>query len=245
MPNDSLPPAPPQLVTTAEPVSHVWRLDDTHQSMVLSAAGGRLPQVTYWGPRLPDGEDLSALHAASALDFTGGMLDQNPDLSICPEAGQTFPGQPGLIMRTEAGTPLTPKFQFADAVQKDGLLYLNYWDAEAEISLKFMFKTDAETQVITAQTIVEAQDPIRLDWLAAPVIPAPQNSAELIDFAGRWCGEFQMNSTPWTAGIRTRENRTAAPGTNISPVSSCPAMGPPTPKAKPSPFITAGPAAIK
>ena len=41
------------------------------------------------------------------------MLDENPDLSICPEATRSFPGQPGLILRDSDGTPLLPKFCFA------------------------------------------------------------------------------------------------------------------------------------
>ena len=49
-------------------------------------------------------------------------------------------------------------------------------------------------------------------WLAAPVLPAPQLSDETIDFAGRWCGEFQTNVTPWSAGIRYRENLTGRTG---------------------------------
>ena len=55
----------------------------------------RLPEVVYWGARLPDAEDLATVHSAHAIDVTGGMLDENPDLSLCPEATRTFPGQPG------------------------------------------------------------------------------------------------------------------------------------------------------
>ena len=34
----------------------------------------------------------------------------------------------------------------------------------------------------------------------------------MIDFAGRWCGEFQLNRTAWSPGIRYRENRTGRTG---------------------------------
>ena len=72
-----------------------WRLDDRRQTLVLAARRERLPEVIYWGAPLPQGEDKTALAAAHHLDVTGGMLDENPDLSICPEAVRTFPGQPG------------------------------------------------------------------------------------------------------------------------------------------------------
>ena len=87
-----------------------WRLDDTRQTMVLAAIRGRLPEVIYWGAPLPQTEDLEVLARGHRLDITGGMLDENPDLSICPEASRTFPGQPGLIVRDIDGTPMLPKF---------------------------------------------------------------------------------------------------------------------------------------
>ncbi len=225
MTTDTLPPAPPQKVTAAEPASQFWRVDDARQTMVLSAAGDRLPQVTYWGARLPDAEDLPALHAASAYDFTGGMLDENPDLSICPEATQTFPGQPGMELRSGTGAPLHPSFRFANAVQERGRLLLHYQDADNALGLQFTFEADAETHIITCQTQLTSEEPVHLNWLAAPVIPAPQYSNEMIDFSGRWCGEFQMNRVPWTAGIRARENRTGRTGHEHFPGLIVPCVG--------------------
>ena len=79
----------------------------------------RLPQVIYWGPPLPASEDCAALAAAHAMDITGGMLDTNPELSICPEASQSFPGQPGLICRDAQGRVLRPNFRFAQELTQD------------------------------------------------------------------------------------------------------------------------------
>ena len=77
-----------------------WRLDDGRQTLILGSKRDRLAEVVYWGPRLPDDEDLETVYRAHELDVTGGMLDANPELSICPEATRTFPGQPGLISAT-------------------------------------------------------------------------------------------------------------------------------------------------
>ena len=49
------------------------------------------------------GEDCAHLAAAHQQDFTGRMLAGNPDLSLCPEASQSFPGQPGLRRRDAQG----------------------------------------------------------------------------------------------------------------------------------------------
>jgi len=189
-----------------------WRLDDSRQTLVLGADREHLAEVIYWGPRLPDGEDLQTLYAAHVMDVTGGMLDANPELSICPEATRTFPGQPGMILTDADGAPILPKFCYDGAVEQVGSLRLIYVDTEHHLTYTASFAINGTTHMIEARAKLQAQDPIHMQWLAAPVLPAPQLADEMIDFSGRWCGEFQMNCTPWSPGIRYRENRTGRTG---------------------------------
>ncbi|MBV6658702.1 MAG: alpha-galactosidase [Devosiaceae bacterium] len=189
-----------------------WRLDDERQTLVLAAHGDRLPELAYWGAPLPAGEDLGVLQRAAALDVTGGMLDANPDLSICPEAARLFPGQPGLILRDGDGTPLLPKFCFSAERQTGDSLELIYEDTSGLLTYTASFAINPRTHIITAQARLDAKRPIHLHWFAAPVMQASQQCDEMIDFAGRWCGEFQMNTTAWSPGMRYRENRTGRTG---------------------------------
>ncbi|MFU8824643.1 alpha-galactosidase [Yoonia sp.] len=193
-------------------MTRTYRIDDTRQTLVLAARNDRLPEVVYWGPRLGADEDLDTLHAAHAIDVTGGMLDENPDLSLCPEASRSFPGQPGLILRSGDGTPLLPKFCFVDVAQDATSLVLTYRDADNRLDLTCRFLSDPATNVITCQTALDADRPVHLHWLAAPVLPGPQQSDEMIDVSGRWCGEFQLSRTAWSPGMRYRENRTGRTG---------------------------------
>ncbi len=201
-----------------------YRLDDGRQTLVLAATNDRLPEAVYWGAALPETEDLEALHAAHQLDVTGGMLDENPPLSICPEATRTFPGQPGLIVRDNDGTPLLPKFCFKSAEQ-NGTLELVHEDVGNELTLTVSFAVDPDTRIITCQTTLDASRPVHLHWLAAPVLPAPQWSDEMIDVSGRWCGEFQLNRTAWSPGMRYRENRTGRTGHEHFPGLLVPGKG--------------------
>ena len=205
-------------------MNRTYRLDDGRQTLVLAAHLDRLPVVTYWGPTLPETDVLEDLHAAAIIDVTGGMLDENPDLSICPEATRSFPGQPGLIVRDTDGTPLLPNFCFASEDHTNGLA-LSYVDAANGLTLTATFAIDAETHIITCQTTLDADRPVHLHWLAAPVLPAPQLSDEMIDVSGRWCGEFQLARTPWSAGMRYRENRTGRTGHEHFPALIVPCRG--------------------
>lgn len=202
-----------------------WRLDDKRQSLVLGAKHGQLAEVVYWGARLPDAEDLTTLYAAHAIDVTGGMLDTNPALSICPEATGSFPGQPGLIMRRGDGAPYLPKFALKQAEQDKDSLTLTYHDQNRILTYRARFAIDLATHIIEASAEVEASEPMHLNWLSAPVFPAPQLSDEMMDFAGRWCGEFQMNRTPWSPGARVRESRTGRTGHEHFPGLIVPVRG--------------------
>jgi alpha-galactosidase len=171
-----------------------------------------LPEVVYWGAPLPADEKLDLLHAANALDVTGGMLDANPDLSLCPEATRSFPGQPGLILRALDGAPLLPKFCYQSEEPSENALSLTYQDTTSLLTYIARFEINPRTHIITAKARLEAAEPVHLHWFAAPVMPASQASDEMIDFAGRWCGEFQPNTTAWSPGMRYRENRTGRTG---------------------------------
>ena len=205
-------------------MNRTYRIDDGRQTLVLAARNDRLPEVVYWGTALPLTENLDTLHAAHVIDVTGGMLDENPDLSICPEATRSFPGQPGLIVRDSDGTLLLPKFCF-ESVTQNGTLELTYKDAANGLTLSVSFASDPETHVITCQTTLDASRPVHLHWLAAPVLPGPQQSDEMIDVSGRWCGEFQLSRTAWAPGMRYRENRTGRTGHEHFPGLIVPCRG--------------------
>ena len=189
-----------------------WRLDTHQQTLVLAAEHQRLPSVVYWGASLPKEEDLKMIYHAHIIDVTGGMLDQNPDLSICPEATRSFPGQPGLVLSASDATPLSPKFCFHDEQQSEHSLTLTFKSTDQQLQYQADFALFPDSNIITAQASLYANAPVHVHWFAAPVMPASQTAAEMIDFAGRWCGEFQQVHTAWNPGIRYRENRTGRTG---------------------------------
>ena len=116
------------------------------------------------------------------MDVTGGMLDANPDLSICPEASQSFPGQPGLICRDALGRVLRPEFRFVTrAGTGDKSLCLTYADEDLGLTYEAHFELTASSNILTCWSRLEATQPLMLNWLAAPVFPATQLSDAMIE----------------------------------------------------------------
>lgn len=184
-----------------------WRIDSGVQTIALVSVGG-IPEVAYWGPRLPEGEDLAELAKAALSDLTGGMLDKLPSLSLSPEPGRAFQGQPGHLLAEADGTRLSPAFSFDRAEAAPQRLSLI--STAPGLVLTHVLQAQP-TGVITLQTVLEADRPIRVQWLAAPVLPAPQ-SGDMIDVHGKWIGEFHLIRSPWSPGMRAREARTGRSG---------------------------------
>ncbi|MGA9409423.1 MAG: alpha-galactosidase [Roseobacter sp.] len=206
-------------------MTRCWRLDDARQTLVLGAQGDHCPKVVYWGAALPAGEDLEALMEAQKLDVTGGMLDAIPDLSLCPEASRSFPGQPGMVVHHADGCAFWPELKLHIVEQSPFKLRVICKDGEDQLTYTACIDLDPETHVLTLQSRLTSETPVQLHWLAAPVVPAPQDSEEMIDLAGRWCGEFQINRTRWSPGIRYRENRTGRSGHEHFPGLIVPCRG--------------------
>ncbi len=186
-----------------------WRIDTAQQTLVLASDDGAIPVCAYWGPPLPADENLVALTRSGERDLTGGMLDLLPPLSLCPEERRSWAGQPGLIV-SRTGQPLRPQFTACHQLAEDGLA-LRVKDPALGLTLTFRILSTPDG-IISATTELEASDSVEVHWLAAPVLPAPDASDQIIDVSGRWIGEFQLNRTPWTAGIRLREARTGRSG---------------------------------
>ena len=184
-----------------------WRIDAGGQTLALATSGG-IPEVIYWGATLPIAEDLPQVAAATRNDLTGGMLDALPALSLSPEPGRAFQGQPGHLLAEADGTPLHPAFRFDRAEQTAGRLSLI--SRANGLTLTHVIAAQP-TGVLTLQTTLSADRPIRVHWLAAPVLPAPQ-TGQMIDVSGKWIGEFSLIHTDWTPGIRLREARTGRSG---------------------------------
>ncbi len=198
-----------------------YRLDAGGQTLALAVTTG-LPEVIYWGARLPDDENLETLALAAQHDLTGGMLDALPALSLTPEAGRAFQGQPGLVLSDANGTPLLPAFHFDRAeATRNHLRLINSTDG---LTLIHDIRA-SQNGILTLQTELTSTTPIRLHWLAAPVLPAPQLASEMIDVSGKWTREFALNHVAWTPGIRLRESRTGRSGHEHPPYLILPETG--------------------
>ncbi len=206
-------------------MTKTWRLDDGHQTLVFASDNGYIPACIYWGQTLLPTENLEALAAATRLDVTGGMLDDNPPLNLCPLSYDSFPGQPGLQLRNQNGQPVICQLRLTDAEAIDGHFNVSASDETNGLSWQAHFEVCPDTGVISCHSSLSSLSPVFVEWLSAPVLPAPQQADEFIEFSGRWCGEFQTSRLPWSAGRRVRNNTTGRSGHEHFPGLYLPCLG--------------------
>ena len=186
------------------------RLDSPGQTLVLTSREARLPEVVYWAERLPDDIDLAVLAQTQRRSLGHSMLDKPAELSILPETGFAFPGQPGLQGHTLNGQNWTGQFQLtAPLAVHGGGLVIEAEDRAAGLSLVSTFTLNTDTQVLEVKSNLtnQSSQPYNLQWLCCPALPAPDNSDHLIGFHGRWCQEFRTQQILWARGSHVRENR--------------------------------------
>ena len=184
-----------------------WRLDTAEQTLVLASVAGGVPEAVYWGPPLPADESIEALVAATRMDLTGGMLDALPPLSLCPQAERSFQGRKGFEIEGPNG-PVYPALELRDVVEEPDHLSIECADRSGDIVWRATIRAYPDTGVVVLGSEMAVADDHRVLWLAAPVLPASQRAMEMIDYGGRWCGEFQPQRTPWRTGARLRDNPT-------------------------------------
>jgi alpha-galactosidase len=196
------------------------RIDDGTQTLVLVSVHSRLPEVVYWGPPLPQGEDLGEIAAAAGRDLTGGMLDVLPPLSICPLPADGWQGQPGLVVADADGRPLFPRFRACRI--EGGTVHAR--DPDLGLVYTATFAPDPATGVMTLGAEVAFDHPVRVHWLAAPVLPGPA-SGGILDLHGKWTRELSPVHTAWQPGVRMREARTGRSGHEHPPFAWFPDEG--------------------
>ncbi len=201
-----------------------WRLDTPGQTMVFVSEQNRLPCIVYWGARLGDGEDMAALAGALDRPLTNGTLDLVPDLSVCPQEGHAFQGQPGIRLSDAAGRPVFTQFALSQVICE--AYRISFAATDDHLGLTYSAELRAFDEVIEGEArLSNAGAPLHVAWLAAPVVPVPETAREMIEFAGRWTQEFGERRVPWTRGVHLRESRRGRTGQDHFPALIVPEPG--------------------
>ncbi|MFI1953264.1 alpha-galactosidase [Streptomyces xinghaiensis] len=206
-----------------QPGSGLVHLRAAGVSLVLDLSGSTLPRVLHWGPCLgePTGPQLDALRLARRCQPIGFSVDGPVEVAVLPEQSAGWLGTPGLSGH-RGGTDFSAAFRVerADLTPGEdtpeggggGRLTVRAADRTAGLGLGLTIELTPSGLVRQRATVTnQGATPYTVDAVNL-TLPVPAEAVELLDFTGRHLRERDPQRTPFTQGLRMRENRTGRTG---------------------------------
>ncbi len=192
------------------------RLDGERLTLVFALEMGATADLVYLGVRLPEGEDLGALAAASARGRHESQPDVPPVPGLLPEGKAGWSGAPVVRVR-ERGDQAAPEcatdFRLAAWEQYPAELILTFHDALLGLEIGQSWWIGASGMACTEASITSGGGrKLVLDRLSAIALRVPRRFTELVSFTGRWAGEMRETTRPLAPEGFARASVAGKPG---------------------------------
>jgi alpha-galactosidase len=167
------------------------RCDGEGLTLVFALEEGGTADCTYCGPRLPEGEDLAMLAAASARGRHENQPDVPPVPGIWPQQGDGWQGTPAASFRRLSGEAIVTDFRLTSWSLEGGTLTCSFADPRAGIHVSTHWAVqDSGAITCHSEGRNESGAAIVLGRIASVSLPIPRRFSEFTAFSGRWAGEM-------------------------------------------------------
>ncbi len=188
--------------------------------VVVEVTGDHLPAVVYWGADLGQlaPSALAALPMAVRLQTALTALDRAAPLTVSPARSEGWVGWPALAGSRE-GQASQPLFRLdetsLDVEGTDDVLRYGATDAAAGLRLGGELHLSSHGVLKHRQTLTSLADaavaPYEVEHLTT-LLPVPDEATDVVDFAGRWANEAQLQRRALHQGTWLREQRRGRTG---------------------------------
>ncbi len=188
------------------------RLDGAAVTLVFALETGGTADCVYAGARLPDGEDLAALSAATARGRHESQPDVPPVPGVLPERKGGWSGTPALALRRD-GRAVDTDLRLVTCQSGEGQTIFEFSDPIAGVAVNVSWRIGAGDVVSAACTISNrSETPLEVERLAALALPVPARFTQFTAFSGRWAAEMQEHRSAIASGGIMRESAIGKPG---------------------------------
>lgn len=184
------------------------RLDSQTLTLLLDCTA-RTPAILYFGQKLAANVAPESIKALSQRQEAKCSVVHEVPISLTPLTGEGFTGAPGLELHNmDDAWSVGPTL--AQVTQPDTQsVLLTSIDHYRQLKLCHHFHLDATSNVLAAYTQLTnlSEQPVQLNWCAAPTFLLPDFITQVTGFEGRWSNEFQLQRRELQLGNYFRENR--------------------------------------
>lgn len=188
------------------------RIDGTGLTLVFALEAGGAADCVYLGARLPDGEDLAAVAAATARGRHESQPDVPPCLGLLPECKAGWNGMPAIEIR-RSGQRIASDFRLETRDIRDQQLTLAFVDSVAEARLLVEWRITARDAITARLTLTNTGTTgLEAERLASLALPLPARFSDITTFAGRWAGEMREHTRAIAPDGLARQSRSGKSG---------------------------------
>jgi alpha-galactosidase len=194
-------------MTTSSTHNSFARLDAPGTTLMLDLRHGEA-SILYFGTALQVATTPESVAASLLRAIPPNAPSIEPRITLTPLMASGYVGSPGLAIHRD-GASFAPLPRLTEIAAEGASIRLKSVDSVNSLELIHTLALDADTGVLrcAAQIINRHRETCTLDHLAAPTLPLPVWASDLIDFFGRWAGEFMTRRAPIRTGSMVRENR--------------------------------------
>ena len=191
----------------SEQIKPFYTLSAYQTSLVLDCRNSA-PAILYWGPRLSEHTQSDSLAQLSQLEEAPASPPQQAPISLSPELGLGFQGNPGIEVHRQ-GQCWGLCTQIKSVTESNNQLIISSISTSGDIAVTHILALDGATGVLTASTQLEnrGDTDLSIQQCNAPSVPLPMHLTKILGFRGRWANEFQVQSIDRFVGAYVRENR--------------------------------------
>ncbi len=187
----------------------IHRLDGRDTTLLLLQRTTELPEIIYWGTRLPDGIALSAVPALrDRATRRNGLDEDHVEAVLMPTLGTGTLRAPGLVA-SRGSRDWTADFTEVLVHDEPGRLRVVASDAVAALRLEIVLDLPPDGDLLAMRSTLHnaGTTPLQVERLAAGVFLVASEADELLVFDGRWGREFSEHRLSLTGGSWASENR--------------------------------------
>lgn len=224
------PPCIPEIELAGQGGSHpeaLIRLDGTNSTLLLIRRREGLPEIAYWGRRLPQEISEAEIFAVRAPDSPNNGPDQwRPLITLLDTIGCWNFDMPGLIAARPDGSGWTANFETEQVAREGQRLVVRGKDTVSGLALVLNLELGPD-DVLTSQARLSntGTQTLRVERLVSGTYLLPESVDTAHVLSGEWGNEFGIEPMNLTRGgivVESRRNRTHDhfPGMLLSPANT-------------------------
>jgi len=189
-------------------LSDFVQLNSRQASLVIDCTSNA-PAIVYFGERLNEQTSFDMLQLLLTRQEAKCAVVVEAPISLTPSMGDGFTGGPGIELNNDNNAwSIGAKLQKIEQRNSQEVRF-ECFDEVRKLTLSHFIKLDEVTNVISASTTLtnNSENPVGVNYCAAPTIPMPDHITKLMSFEGRWSNEFHRTTIDLFLGSVLRENR--------------------------------------